>query len=235
MSITVVATLEFMAGVYAKSTSGGPTSDRFTTYTSAGADRVPVHGYNPMTSKPVDETIRQLLAIDAEQRLHRVAQQVAAEFGFDGDEVMHLTVATPGMWTDRLATEVDHRLHAPDPGGVLWWFDDPIDVASFEIECAAQTVRLICTARHGRPTSLMSAVQQEGRAYAFSGERGALDPLASEVLAVLGDDTSTSTMVGFLYGHAAASKLGYTPIGLPERVGYRHAVALDFNVRTSRP
>jgi hypothetical protein len=69
----------------------------------------PVHGYNPMTSKPVIDTIEALIDMRAEDRLETVANQTA-----------HITVATPGMWTDRLATEVEHRLLAKDPGGLLW-------------------------------------------------------------------------------------------------------------------
>jgi hypothetical protein len=218
-----------MAAVYQRSTRGGATSERFAAYAAAAENGLPVHGYNPMTSRPVGATIDALLEIDAERRLQRIARRTAAAFDFEGDAVMYLTVATPGMWTDRLATEVDHRLNGTNPGGVLWWFDDTPDIPRFEAECVAQTVRMIVTARIGRPQSLLAAVNQEGHAYAACGDRRVLDPAASEALEIVGSDTSTSTMVAFLWGDAAATSLCYTPLGLGDRVGYRHAIALASN------
>jgi hypothetical protein len=59
----------------------------------------------------------------AETRLEDAAKRTAQRLGYTRDDSMHITVGTLGMWTDRLATEVEHRLLAKDPGGVLWWFD----------------------------------------------------------------------------------------------------------------
>lgn len=127
MSITVAPTLAFMADVYRRPTTGGRESDRFTFYVRAAAESLPVHGYNPMTTKPVLETVEALIDIEAEDRLVTVANDTANRLGYAIDAEMHITVATPGMWTDRLATEVDHRLRAPDPGGVLLWCGDVVD------------------------------------------------------------------------------------------------------------
>lgn len=121
MRIEAVRTPEHMAEVYRQPTDGGLRSARFHAYTALAELRLPVRGYNPMTSRPVLDTVEALLAIDAEHRIETLANEVAAALGFEEHVTMHLTVATPGMWTDRLATEVHHRLAAPDPGGVLWW------------------------------------------------------------------------------------------------------------------
>lgn len=236
MSITVVPTLAFMADVYRRSAAGGPRSDRFRAYEAAGAQRVPVHGYNPMTTKAVLPAIEAFLAIDAEERLAEAANRTAASMGFADDATMHLTVATPGMWTDDLATEVEHRLLARDPGGVLLWFDQPVSADSLDAAAVAQAVRLVTVARHGPPTVLADAVAQEGAASARAGGPAELDDAAADALAVLADDPSLSTMVAFLYGDDAADALGFTPIGLGPRVGERHATAIaQPPVRPRRP
>ena len=224
--IEVEPTLAFMADVYRLTAEGGPASPRFRAYVEAGAERVPVHGYNPMTSKDVLPTIEALLVIEAEACLGAAANRVAVALGFTDDVAMHLTVATPGMWTDRLATEVEHRLLLRDPGGVLHWFDEPVLAEQLDAAVTAQTVRLVSCHRHGPPTTLTDAVAQEGAALARAGDPGALDAAAAEALAVLGDDTGLPTMVAFLYGDDAAVTMGFSPLGLGPHAGERHATAL---------
>jgi len=229
--VTVVPTLAFMAGVYRLSIEGGPTSPRFRAYAQAAAELVPVHGYNPGTSKPVLAAVEALLAAGAEALLAEVAAEVApawmARHGPVGEPVaMHITVATPGMWTDRLATEVGHRLQGHDPGAALLWFDQPADPAALRPLFAAEVVRSLHLARAGPPATLAQAVAREGAALARAGEGGEIHPAAAEALEVCGSDPALSTMVAFLYGDDAARSLGFTPLGLGDRVGYRHAAAL---------
>jgi hypothetical protein len=226
VAITVERTLETMANVYCESISGGPESARFRAYIEAAASMIPVHGYNPMTSEPVVRTIEALIDMRAEDRLEAIANRTALLLDYDHDDTMHFTVATPGMWTDRLATEVDHRLLAKDPAELLWWCDQKVDSEIVEFEIVAQTVRLIHQRRTAAPANLAAAVRQEGEAGAIAGHRGAFHPAAAEVLDVLGNDTGLSTMVAFLYGDAAAAQMGFTALGLKDRAGYEHAVAL---------
>jgi hypothetical protein len=226
VAIAVDPTLEMMADVYRRSLSGGPQSARFRSYVDVAKAMAPVQGYNPMTSKPVLATIEALIVAHAEARVETLANQTALRLGYDRDDVMHVTVATPGMWTDRLATEVEHRLLAKDPGGVLWWFDQTVETDALDFEIVAQTVRLTCQRRAGAPESLNAAARQEGLAGMIGGRRGAFHPDAAEVLAVLADDTSLATMVAFLYGDTAAAEMGFGSLGLEGRTGYEHAVAL---------
>lgn len=224
--IAVAPTLEVMAGVYREPTTGGPTSARFQAYVAAAQSGEPIHGYNPMTSEPVLSTVEELLAHDAEGRLAMVANTTAAAIGATAELRMHFTVATPGMWTDRLATEVEHRLLGHDPGAVLWWSGDEVTAAALDAEIIAQTVRLVRAARSGAPATLGAAVEQEGSALAAAGWPGRLTERAAEALAVLRADTSLSSMVAFLYGDRSARAMGFTPLGMAEREGYAHAVAL---------
>lgn len=224
--IEVEPTLAFMADVYRLSAEGGAASPRFRAYVEAGAELVPVHGYNPMTSKDVLPAIEALLAVDAERRLASGANRVVAELGFTDDATMHLTVATPGMWTDRLATEVEHRLLLRDPGGVRRWFDEPVLLEQLDAAIIAQAVRLVSFHRLGPPVTLADAVDQEGDALARAGRPGEHDAAAAEALAVLGHDTGLPTMVAFFHGDDAARAMGFTPLGLGPHTGERHATAL---------
>jgi hypothetical protein len=226
VTITVERTLELMANVYRSSMSGGPQSARFRAYVDAAAALAPVHGYNPMTSEPVINTIEALIDMRAEDRLEMVANQTARRLGYDRDDAMHVTVATPGMWTDRLATEVEHRLLAKDPGGMLWWCDQSVEAELLDFEIVTQTVRLLSQRQAGAPGNLTAAARQEGEACATAGQTGAFHSAAAEVLEVLGNDDSLATMVAFLYGDTAATDMGFTPLGIEGRVGYDHAVAI---------
>jgi hypothetical protein len=225
VTITVERTLELMLTIYQQSSSGGADSPRFRSYVNAAAT-MPIQGFNPMTSLPVAATIEALLDADAESRLEVVANETAQRLGCNHNDHMHITVATPGMWTDRVTTEVEHTLLAKDPSGVLWWCGQEVSSAALDTEFVAQTVRLIVQRRNGPPRDLGSASAQEGIAGALAGHPGRLDAGAAEVLAVLGGDTTLATMVAFLYGDLCAHHMGFTPLGLVEGTGRAHAIAV---------
>ena len=226
MAVRVTPTLERMATVYRLSKDGGNRSPRFVGYVDAAKHGAPISGYNPMTSKPVLATIDALIVMRAEARVEAIANETATQLAFLDDVSMHITIAAPGMWTDRLATDVHHRLAANDPRALLWWYDDALSVERLEAEAIAHTVRMVTTLRDGAPASLRAAVAQEGAAGAMSGAAGCFDRGAAEALTVLGGDSSLAAMVAFLYGDAAAVAMGFLPLGLGDRVGYAHAVAL---------
>ncbi len=224
--IEVESTLELMARIYRLSAVGGANSDRFTAYVAAGHSRAPVQGYNPMTSQPVLATIEALVLAGAEDRLCDVANRTAQRLGYEADDVMHFSIAATGMWTDRLATEVEHRFLGRDPGGVIWWYDDPLDLQILDSEMIAQTVRLVFQRAGGAPKTLLAAVQQEGTAGAQAGRPGRLHSAAAEVLEVLGGDPSLATMVAFFYGDKAASTMGFAPVGIGTGIGLEHSIGL---------
>jgi hypothetical protein len=225
VAITVERTLELMANVYRALTFGGSQSARFRSYVNAVAATAPIQGYNPMTSAPVIDTIEALIDAQAEDRLESVATRITHLLGYRQDDTMHITVATPGMWTDRLATEVEHRLLAKDPGGLLWWCAQAINAETLDLEIVTQTVRLVLQRREGAPSNLTAAAHQEGVAGATAGQQGEFHTGAAEVLEVLGNDTGLGTMVAFLYGDTAATNMGFAPLGLSGSTGYAHAVA----------
>jgi hypothetical protein len=212
--------------VYACSIDGGTDSRRFAAYVAAAGDGAPIAGYNPMTSQPVLPTVEALVALEAEARLADVANRVAADAGFAGDAAMHVTVATPGMWTDRLATVVEHRYLGHDPGAVLCWFDDPVETEALDAAFTAETIRFLALLEHGPPATLSSAAAREGRAHALAGRVGRRSDAAADALDVLGDDPGLSTMVSFLHGDDAARAMGFTPLGLAAEEGLDHVTAV---------
>jgi hypothetical protein len=176
VAIAVERTLEAMALVYRESVSGGSKSARFRGYVDAAAAGASIQGYNPMTSKPVIETIEALINAQAEDQLEAVANRIAFLLGYDQDDAMHFTVATPGMWTDRLATEIEHRLLAKDPGGLLWWWDQPLYSKTLESEIVAQTVRLILQRGGGTPRLENSTDRSGDEVAPMISTAGAPDP-----------------------------------------------------------
>lgn len=225
MAVRVIPTLAAMAEVYRLPADGGAESPRFGAYVELGRARVPVSGYNPMTSKAVLPTIERLLAIDAEGVAAKAATGAAEQLGADDIELV-LTVATPGMWSDRLATEVEHRLVGKGAREILLWTGEDTGEAAVASAAVSQLVREVWRQRNGLPGTVVAAAAQEGLALSMAGMRGARSIEATAVLEVLGDDTTLSSMVAFLYGDDAAEAMGFTPVGLGDRVGESHAVAL---------
>jgi hypothetical protein len=212
----IIRTLQAMADVYRLSTTGGQNSPRFKRYVEIMREEgVPAHGYNPMTSKPALETVEALLAIDAEA--------VAEEFS--GDHDMYITVATPGMWTDRISTEIDHRLAPTNwsggPAAILLWTGEDTSVETVRRETIAQVVRLERDAR-----TTFEVAMREGYAYALSGDEGSIDDDVASALDVVGSDEALATKAALLYGDDVARTMGFVPLGLAGRAGYRHCIAL---------
>jgi hypothetical protein len=200
-----------MADVYRLPATGGKDSPRFKRYVDVMLEGgSPAQGYNPMTSKPVLETIEALLAIDAET----IAQEIA------GDHQMFITVAAPGMWTDRIATEVEHRLGEPS-GQILLWTGEDTTADAVRRETIAQVIRI---ERHARTT--YEVAMREGYAYALAGGSGAIDREVETALKVVGKDESLATKAALLYGDDVARTMGFVPLGLADRAGYKHCIAL---------
>jgi hypothetical protein len=228
----IIPTLEAMAEVYRLPRDGGSESPRFRRYIEVmRAEHVPAGGYNPMTSKPVLETVEALVTIDAESVALDAAAAAANALEADGEFALYLTVATPGLWTARLESEVEHRL-APRSwtggcGSILLWTGEDTSAEAVARESAAQLVRAAWIAVHREPPRTTGHVsRQEGLAYAIGGDEGSREQAAAQALDVLGEDGAYGTKAAFLYGDEVAEALGFTPLGLAERAGYRHAIAM---------
>jgi hypothetical protein len=222
-----------MAEIYSLSRTGGPKSPRFATYKARVEHEWGLSAYNPMAGPPALEAVQHLASLDAETLAAAAAREVSERCQFTDDLTLAIVVASPGMWTDRLATEVQHRTlgnRRPDHGVILLWVGDSIDVTMVRRESAAETVRTMWTSLHGAATTLPSVLAREGLAYAFSSNpynAGVIHDHAKvdDAIAVLGDTSTLGDIVAVLYGDPAATALGFTPLGIPEHAGFRWAIA----------
>jgi hypothetical protein len=229
--VTIVPTLEAMAGVYSLPTDGGSSSARFRAYVSTMLDDgVPAAGYNPMTSKPVAETIAELMAIDAERLAADAIREHASLLALDGDFVFFITVGAPGLWTNRATTEVEHRLAPTNwsggPGSILLWTGEDVSEDVVAREAVAQLVRVAWMSIHGAPPVTASeAAGQEGLAYAVTNTPGARSNAVADAIEIVGADETLATKAALLYGDELAETMGFVPLGLATNEGYDHVVA----------
>lgn len=210
----IVPTLERMAAVYALPRDGGPSSERFTTYLREVREHHVLSMYNPMAGAPAAETVAALLALGAED--------VAAE-AVAGDVELALVVASPGLWTDRLATEAEHRLapERPRPATVLLWAGEPVDAAAVAAAARAEAARVAFGPAH----TVRAALAREGAAMRAAGELGEPSAAVDALLERLGDSTARADVLRIAFGDPLAEALGLEPPGLPDRAGLRWAAA----------
>jgi hypothetical protein len=235
--ILVAPTLETMTEIYVLPREGGPRSPRFAAYVARVEHSWGLTSYNPMAGPVAHDTVRALIEIDAERLAGEQARELAVRCDFDGDITIAVAVPSGGMWTDRLATEIQHRTIDGRRGGhgtVLLWPGDALDECQVNMECAAEVVRIMWTAHHGVPTSLSGVLAREGLCYALAPAYTTGDAVphssndnaaVESALVVLGDTSMQGDIVGLLYGDAAAIEMGWTPLGLAEKAGYRWAIS----------
>jgi hypothetical protein len=233
--LIVAPTLADMARIYALPRAGGPASERFAAYRAIVGDRWGLSAFNPMAGPHAAEAVAALLAIDAE----RVAEESGVEAmrlcEHDADVTLAVVLASPGLWTDRLATEVEYRTTAERRAGcglVYQWTREPIDPAAVRREAAAESVRVMWTSHHapkGHSRSVREILRREGLAYAIGGNTfGDLQTnearAIAEALDVLADSTAAGDLGSVLYGDPVAVAHGWTPLGIAEHGGFRWAV-----------
>jgi hypothetical protein len=232
-----------MADVYRLSTEGGPDSPRFQRFVELARDGAPVSGYNPMTSKDALGTVEALLAIDAEDKAKDTANHLAEELGLDEDVDLGITVATPGLWTDRLATEIEHRLGGRRWREIVFWTGEDADEAAVQAATRAQCVRVGWAVLHRPPRRVKHAAGQEGLAAAIAADGDQDAPTAADAgaerpedaeagdrsvaaaLDVFADETELSSRAALLYGDEVARQFGWMPLGVKPNAGYAYCRA----------
>jgi hypothetical protein len=228
----VVPTLAAMAEIYRLSREGGAASPRFRRYRDLVSRVYELAAYNPMAGPHALETVEQLIAIDSEAVALKAASEVADLCSYREPITLAVVLCAPGLWTDRLATEIRHRTLGRPPRGrglVLHWTRDPPTTEQIRREAIAEAVRVMVVALRTRHESVTSVLDREGMAYALGGNPygpvTAVDARAvSEAVDVLGDSDQIGDMTAVLYGDAAATALGWTAAGVPEHGGYRWAI-----------
>lgn len=237
--VRIAPTLHTMAGVYALTREGGPKSPRFTAYVSQTPTNWGLVPYNPMAGDAALDTVNALIALDAESLAQQSALQVAVACNYSGELVLAIAVRSKGLWTDRVATEVDERVSAkqrvPHHGVISLWSREENGTENIARESAAEAVRVMWHAIHGVADTLNRVLACEGLAYALAEPLGGLGPYALpitpeetvsviEAFEVLGDTQQAGEIAGVLYGDDGAKEMGWTPLGIPKYAGYRWAI-----------
>ena len=228
--------------MYRLSRTGGPNSPRFQFYLARVQRAWGLAAYNPMAGAVALQAVERLLELDAEALALAAVTRTAAACEFGDDMTLAVVVRSQGMWTDRIATEIEQRVSAVRREGhglVDMWSGEPINGDDVRRESAAEAARVVWTAIHGQPRSLRGMLEREGLAYAAAATvtRG-LDPgfgrttpttqessAVEEAVDLLGDSAQHSDIVGVLFGDPASTAMGWTPLGVPDRAGYHWAIA----------
>jgi hypothetical protein len=224
--VTIAPTLQTMAEMYALSRHGGPKSERFATYVKRVEHEWGLVSYNPMAGAAALEAVQQAIAIGAERIAGESALETTRLCDYGGPVTLAVVIASVGMWTDRLASEIDHRTTAkrrPDHGLVILWSREAITADDVVRETIAETVRTMWTAVHGPARTLRAVLAREGLAYAMADPRGVerydSDAVISDALDVLGDSAVPADIVAVIFGDDAADTMGWPKLGIADRGG----------------
>ena len=238
-SIRIAPTLQKMAEIYALTREGGPKSPRFAAYVSQTENNWGMVPYNPMAGDAALDTVNALIAVDAEVLAQQSAQTIADACNYTDAVSLAIAVRSKGLWTDRVATEVDERVtgkvRVSHRGVISLWSREENGTQSVQREAVAETVRVMWHAIHGVADTLNRVLACEGLAYALAEPLGGLGPYAApmtpeetvaviEAFEVLGDTTQAGEIAGVLYGDDAVSEMGWTPLGIAQYAGYRWAI-----------
>jgi len=178
------------------------------------------------------ETVEQLLAVNAETVALEAATEAAALCGYSDSITLAVVLCAPGLWTDRLATEIQHRTVGRPPRGfglVLHWTREAPTAEQIRREAIAEVVRVMTIALRLHHESVISVLHREGLAYALGGNpygavTAADERAVRDAVDVLGSSEQIGDMTAVLYGDAAAAALGWAPAGVAEHGGYRWAI-----------
>src|SRR4029453_9880798 len=163
MTVRIAPTLAAMADIYQLSTDGGPDSPRFTRYVDLNRDGYPIAGFSPMTTnKETVKTVDALVELDAEELASETANECARDLGLREDIGLSITVATPGMWTDRLSTEIEHRIGGRRWSEIIVWSGEEVDADRLRLLTKAQMVRAGWATIHQPPRTVAQLAGQEG-------------------------------------------------------------------------
>lgn len=238
--VRIAPTLETMAAIYAMPRTEGPRSTRFAAYVARTPTEWGLVPYNPMAGDAALDAVNAFLALDAEAVALEIAQLVVQSVGCGDPIELAIAVRSKGLWTDRIATEVDERVAAkervPYRGVITLWSREEASRDTVARETAAETVRVIWHAVHGIPDTLARVLACEGMAYAVAESHAARGEFSKantpdetvsviEAFEVLGDTRQAGEIAGVLYGDDVAKEMGWTPLGINPHAGYRWAVS----------
>ena len=238
-NVVIAPTLQTMSTMYGLSCDGGPKSERFTAYVARVEHEWGLVAYNPMAGDAARETVMKLLSLDAESVARDLAERTVTLCEYEEQLTLAIIVRSNGMWTDRVATEVDDRLSAKRSrsgyGLVSMWSREECTLAEVTREVVAETVRIMWASIHGASDRIQTVFAREGLAYAIAARVCDVEPyggspnmeeqmLVLEALEMLCGTRRQSEIVAVLYGDGVATTMGFDTLGIGDRAGYRVAI-----------
>lgn len=219
--------------------AGDRSRERFQQYidTMRGATHddmeLPLSAFNPMAKGHVAKLLDQYLEMGADEIAEQAVGLAASKLGHvSGEFRVALVIAddAEGGWTNRYATEFDHRfdsrayLRRGWTTGLLWTSELP-NADQIHRETLSAVFRAVYVCEHGLPKTVAQMLAQsqyiatncgtdapEYRAEELRRIRMLIQPhLESRIKA---------HQIACLFGDDAALQLGYKPLGLGNRAGF---------------
>ncbi len=202
-----------------------------------GEAALPLTSMNPMGREHVAATLDRMISLSVERVAADAAADASARLA-SIDDTLRLAIVVAddlkGGWTNRYFADMVNRFErkyeiARGWATVLFWTSEEPTTDRARTATFAAIYRTAYERRLGPATTLRAMMEQEGRAARFAGERATLDGAAlasvESTLAPHLDSKAYPVIAAALYGDAAATALGYPPLGIPAFGGYAAALA----------
>lgn len=242
MKFELIPVLSIMEEMYKQPLS----ADRFQAYLSRlqgetkGELALPIGGFNPMAKDHVIAKLYELKALQAEELIQEVAEELNAKLDIDEEPIikiaLNLADDLQGGWTNRHATDFDSKFKinalvernfcTPFFWSSETYTEDLIRSRTFEY-----AYRTLYWKYHSRLASLEDHVNQEVYVCRHVGATSDLQEDANlETLQAFYADNKEeeeySVLFNFFYGDAASVSLNYPAYGITEINGFEYAELL---------
>lgn len=182
----------------------------------------PIMSFNPMSKDHVESVLDQLLAVNAESILVEILDKFgSASETFNVGWVVIDDIK--GGWTCRETIEMNRIMAVPaemERGWltVPWWCSDLI--TDLRLHAMTEIFRSLEVYRKGPRKTLGEIVDLEKRSAEFAGFKWRPPQFPwSKKFESHFSATDLPTIIAVYYGDSVAEKLGYIPLGFPNRAG----------------
>ena len=201
-----------------------------------GEMELPLSAMNPMAKEHVPNLLDDYLALGADGKAQTIVNSLQPTYPFRQDEfrtVLVLADDEKGQWTNRVATDFNHRFKSRPMFRRNWliallWSSERASELAIENAIKLAVFRGLWIAEHGFARTLEEMLDQEGYAQAQTGISPELDEdelsYTAEVLEPILQNEDEPTQIAAFYGDPAAADLGLTQLGLSPNAGFELAL-----------
>lgn len=197
---------------------------------------LPIAGYNPMGKTMVQERIKELMDLNAEQVIDQHLTDINMQYSSiqpagPYEVVINLSDDIGGAWTDRFAS---HYKNTFDFGPIAnrnfctpyFWTSDASYSENLIVDRTLEAVfRTMYFAQNGSPKTLEAHVRQEVFVNQHIARNQRVECEEPEVVRKFYEthkETEDYNLIfNFFYGDEASIQLGYKPFGIPESGGFK--------------